>query len=775
MGTAFYMSPEQVRGEKLDARTDLFSFGLVLYEMTTGQRAFAGKTAAAVHDAILLQAPLPLRQVKPDLPMKLEQIITKALEKDRRLRYQSAAEMRIDLRGLKQIAQIEQAMGISTIGAIADSKRPVISDPFSKGARKAARVAIALVLTGLIGGFLYHRSQHSKRLADNDTIVLADFANTTGDSIFDDTLEQALFLQLSQSPFLNILPQKNVSGALKLMGIEPGSRLSQNIALEICRRTNSKVMIAGSISHPENRYVIALRAVACVSGEVVEEDQTGSVARGAVLLALDKAATSMRAKLGESINTIQKYDTPIAQATTPSLEALKVFTEAVNIQRQRGDSDALPLLKRAVELDPNFALAYSDLGVAYFNLKEQSLAEQNYQKAFELRHRVSDREAFHIAADYYDSVTGELDKSDEVYEAWAKAYPRDDVPVGNLATNYAWEGKSEKSLAANIQALNLNQDDLNTYSNLVADYATLGRLDEAKSTYEQALTSKHESGYLHMNRYAVAFLENDKPEMQRQLASVAGQPYGEDALLSFQADTEAYFGNLKQARELTQRAAKVAVQNDRKETAAVWLLDAALREAEVGKPATARELIRSALGLAQNRDLKILAALACARSGDAVHAAQLAADVSRSSPLNSLLNGYWLPTIRASIELNRKQPRISVEALRAASSYELGSPPPTTTSGSTLYPVYVRAEAYLKAGDSAQAGREFMKVIASRNIVQNGVLGALAYLQLGRSDAQAGKVEESRKAYQDFLALCKDADPDIAILKQAKAEYAKLR
>jgi tetratricopeptide (TPR) repeat protein len=555
--------------------------------------------------------------------------------------------------------------------------------------------------------------------------------------------------------------------------MEPGTRLTQKTALEICKRTNSKVMIAGSISHSE-KYLIELKAVACVSGEVVEEDRTESLARGAVLQALDKAATNMRAKLGESLVTIQRFDIPIAQATTPSLEALQLFTQAVETQRRKGDADSLPLLKHAVELDPNFAMAYSDLGVAYANRDEQGLAKQNYQKAFQLRNRASEREGYHIAADYYDSVTGELDKADEVYEEWAKAYPRDPVPVGNLATNYAWAGKTEKSLAANIQIQRLNPEDAITYSNLVGDYAALGRLDEAKTTYEQAIASKHDSPYLRMNRYSVAFLENDKAEMERQVSWAAGQPDFENTLLSFQSDTEAYFGHIRKSRELSQRAAEIAKQNDRKETAANWMLNAALREAELGNAGVARGLVTSALALGRSRDLSTLAALALARAGDPAHALALADDVSRSSPLNSLLNGYWLPAIRAAAELDRRQPERAAEFLQPASGYELGSPPPTATAGATLYPVYLRGEAYLRAGKPELASGEFRKIVANRSIVQNGILGALAVLQLGRAEAQAGNVEKARRAYQDFLALWKTADPNIPLLKEAQLEYTRL-
>ena len=766
VGTVAYMSPEQARAKVLDSRTDLFSFGAVLYEMATGTQPFRGESEATIYDEILNRAPAPVLQLNPRISTRLAEVIQKALEKDRGLRYQHAADIRTDLQRLRRDSESARVPAVSSGHAESVRSR-------KNRARIHKGVAVAVLLAGVVSVSFYSYSHRSRPLKDTDTIMLADFTNTTGEAIFDDTLKQALSIQLSQSPFLNLLSESKVGEALNLSGIEAGTRLTQKTALEICKRTNSKVMIAGSISHAE-KYLIDLKAVACASGEVVEEDRTDSLARGAVLQALDRAATSMRAKLGESLSTIQKFNTPIAQATTPSLEALQLLTQAEVLQRKKGDADSVPFLKRAVELDPNFAMAYSDLGIAYANRDEQGLARQNYEKAFELRNRTSEREGYHIAANYYDSVTGELDKAEKVYEAWAKAYPRDLVPVGNLATNYAWVGKTEKSLAANIQIQRLNPDDAITYSNLVGDYAALGRLDEAKTTYERAIANNHDSPYLRMNRYSVAFLENDQPEMERQVAWSKGQPDYENTLLSFQSDSEAYFGHLETARELSQRAAQIAKRNDRKETAANWLLNAALREAELGNSGEARKLVSSALALAQSRDLSTLAALALARAGDAAHAAVLADEIGQSSPLNSLLLGYWLPAIRAGVALDRKQPERAVELLQAASSYELGSPPPTATGGGTLYPVYLRGEAYLHAGKPELASEEFRKIIANRSIVQNGILGVLSVMQLGRAETQAGNIQRARKAYQDFLAIWKDADPEIPLLKIAKAEYAKL-
>ena len=762
VGTIAYMSPEQARGEELDARTDLFSFGAVLYEMATGRMAFPGNTAAVVHDAILNRAPIPLSVLSPGLPLEFANIVDKALEKDRKLRYQSVAEIRNDLQRLQGGSSAARLS--ATTGARA-MVRP--------GQPWKVFLSAALALTVLaVGSYLsFHRTP---KLTGEDMLVLADFANTTGDPVFDDTLKQAISVQLAQSPFLNILSNARTRATLKLMAKAPDSRLAPDVASDLCQRAGGKAYISGSIASLGSQYVIGLQAINCRTGDPLAQEQVTAENKEHILKALGEAATKLREKLGESLSTVEKFDAPLDQATTPSLEALKALSGGVKTLQEKGSAAAIPFFKHAIELDPNFAAAYQALGISYSNLREPGLATENLQKAYDLRDKVSEREKFRISSSYYLLVTGELEKAIQTYELWAQTYPRNSEPFGNLGVDYTYLGQYEKGITASLEDLRLNPGSAAAFTNLVGLYPAVNNLDEARAKYEQAVAHKVDNPFLHGNRYGAAFLENDAAEMQRQVDAAMGKP-GEDVLLSFASDTEAFYGRLGGARRLSQRAIESARGSESKETAAAWRMNAALREAEFDNMARSRQEIAPALAEGPTRDVSVLAALAFSRIGDINSAERMARDLAERFPLNTAINRYWLPAIYASIEIRRDNLAKALEDLRTTSLYELGSPLPQFEVGGSLYPVYIRGQIYLSLHQGKEAAAEFQKFLEHRGVALNSPLGALARLQLGRAYALQDKTVQSRAAYQDFFRLWKDADPDIPILIAAKAEYAKLK
>jgi serine/threonine protein kinase/predicted Zn-dependent protease len=798
--TPEYASPEQIRGRAITTAADVYSLGVLLFELLTGHRPYraavgqsllemerlvcetepekpsvvvsrmeekisADGAAPTLVTPELVSTPRGLRppELRRRLRGDLDTIVMNAIRKEPERRYSSVEEFSKDIE--RYLAGMPVLARKSTIA--------YRGGRFLRRHKESLATALTLLIlvATLVGTshFLFQRP--NPNLTDKDTVVLTDFTNTTGDPVFDETLKQALAVQLGQSPFLNIISEQKLAEALRLMGRQPSDRVSGEVARQLCVRTGSKAIVSGSISNLGDEYVVALSAVGCTSGDTLAQEQQEAGTKQEVLKALGKAASSLRGKLGESLASIQKFDVPL-EATTASLEALKAFSMGAAIGGTKGDAESIPFLKRAIELDPNLALAYLYLGNAYGNLGQEKLHTENIKKAYALSARVSERERYKISALYF-WLSGDLEQVSQLFEMWGKSYPKEVTPPADLAVIGVSLGQYEKAVTYTLDALRLEPNRTVAYSNLAQCYLALNRLDDAKKAIEQARGRTLETDFIHLPEYELAFLTGDAAEMERQLAWAAGKPQMEDLLLSFQSDTEAYYGRLAKARDFSRRAVDAAVRDNSKENAALWRVNAALREGEFGNTAAAKREVAAAMTLAPGRtDVKLFAALTLARIGEIARAKQLVKELERDHPSDTLLKRYWLPTIKAALEVHRNNSSQALSLLEPAVPYELATP--SELQIGTLFPVYVRGQAQLMAHNGAAAAKEFLKFEDHRGVTVNFPLGALAHLGLARAYALAGDPTKAKTAYQYFFTLWKDADSDIPILKKAKAEYAKL-